>query len=190
MWVIGEGLAKGLIEKSNLATPTTLSRIRNVTLKWTWRDARKHGPIQPDVQKYIDTVMEREGAEDFDNLEVMLKFDRACTNVTNELHHIWWEKSREIGSMDLHMLVIDAREAFAPDGEFLGLEAARDWEESEHSPCYLRIWAPDNDERLAEGRYSRERGMALQYKCDGTYIMGVEICRHGIAGKTFREGSS
>lgn len=163
MWVIGEGSAKKLIETSNSTTPTILSRIRNITLKWTWRDAREHGPIQPDVQKYVDAMMEMEGPEDFDNVKVMLKFKWACTNVTSELDHIWWQKSREIGSMNLHVLVIDAREAFAPDGEFLGLEAAHEWEESDHPPYYLEIWAPENGENLAgqifaiiSGKYASE----------------------------------
>ena len=75
MWVIGEGSAKSWIETSNLATPTILSRIRNITLKWTWMDARKYGPIRPNVQEYVDVMMATKGAEDFDNLEVMWKFE-------------------------------------------------------------------------------------------------------------------
>lgn len=158
MWVIEDGPAKGLIEASYMATPTILSRIRNITLKWTWWDAENPGPIPPDVQHCIDLEMEMKGAENFDNLDVMWKFKSMCNEITNELHHIWWAKSREIGSMDLDMLVIDAREAFAPDGEFLGLEAARQWEESNHPPNDLEIWAPNNDQDLADQIYNIIRG--------------------------------
>lgn len=160
-WVIGEGSAKWLIEASKKAMPPILPRIRNIALKWSWRDAERHGPIQPGVQRFINTEMEIRGAEEFDNLHVMQKFKDTCNNATSELLLIWWGKSTEIGKMQLDMLVIDAREAFAPDGEFLGLDAARQWEESDRPPYIMEIWVPNDDKNLADrivdiivGRYS------------------------------------
>lgn len=149
-WVFGEGYVSWLIEHGKLAIPRVLSKIRNVNLKWTWRDVVNNGPARPDIQKHIDWEMKMAGAEGFDNIKVMQRFQWTCTKVTTELQHIWLEKLREIGSMQLDHLVIDAREAFAPDGEFLGLKAARRWTKSMHLPYYLEIWAPVHNEDLAE----------------------------------------
>ena len=149
-WVIAEGSASWLIEYNHFITPEVCSKIRNITLRWTWRDAMDVGPIRPDVEDYIDREMKAAGAGGFDNWEIMGKYYITCPRVEWELEIIWLQKSREIGCMQLDNLVIDAREAFAPDGKFLGLEAARCWAVSDKPPYYLEVWAPNRDNYLAD----------------------------------------
>ena len=150
MWVIEEGSESGLLRYNHSIAPEIPSKIKNLTLRWTWRDALDIDPVRRNIQDYIDREMEAAGAGGFDNLKVLRDFDTTCYEVECELEHIWFRKSYEIGCMQLDYLVIDAREAFAPDGKFLGLEAARWWAESSQPPPHLDTWAPNDDENLAE----------------------------------------
>lgn len=162
IWVIGKGSVGGLIETNEGATPTVLSKIKKVTLKWTWRDAMNSAPTRPFVQEYVESEMNKGGAERFDNLEVMEKFARICLDVEDELLRTWSYKLYELGALQLNNLVIDAREAFAPDGEFLGLAAAHRWEKSIRPPSHLHIWTPGDDNndmakqifQIIAGKYS------------------------------------
>ena len=149
MWVIGEGSA-GWPIKCYEEIPSNLLKIKNVTLKWTWRDAMNTAPTRPFIQEYMDSEMQKRGANGFDNLDVMRNFAGVCTDVAHKLLMKWLERMYGIGHLQLDTLVIDAREAFAPDGEFLGLMAAHHWTKSILRPRHLYFWVPNHDNDLAE----------------------------------------
>lgn len=158
MWVIREGSVRWLIKIKEGPIPRVLLKIKNVTLKWTWRDAMNSAPARAFIQEHIDSEMQKGGADGFDNLEVMEDFAGICMEVEDELLITWSDRLYQIGSLQLDTLVIDAREAFAPDGEFMGLWAAHRWTKPVHRPRHLYIWTPNDDKDLAEQMYAMIAG--------------------------------
>ena len=144
MWFIEEGPATWLMQYAYEFMPYQFSQIRNLTLKWTCKDYCGEGL---EAATFLDWCIEEGGTEGLDNLQTMFDFSKLCEKVREELEFTWWNKMELISSMELEYLVIDARDAFAPDGQYLGLRTAHDcnWTRFSNFPDHLRVLAPDND---------------------------------------------
>ena len=142
MWVIEEGLGDSMFKKSKNTVPYQLSQIRNLTLKWTRRDCN-WGEL--DVGRFIDLHTKEGEAYGMDNMRACYDFLRICIMATYELKRTWSEKLEKVSMMHLDSLIIDARDAFAPDGEYLGLTAASSvCSRYIILPKKLQILAPDS----------------------------------------------
>ena len=145
MWVIEEGPGDSIFQYPRDTKAYQLSQIKNLTLKWTPRDRNWE---ELDVGQFIDLHTKEGGADGMDNVQAVYDFLRICEGATYELRNTWWKKLEEVLTMThLDSLIIDARDAFAPDGEYLGLTAARDcdWSRSSILPKNLQVLAPDSD---------------------------------------------
>lgn len=62
-----------------------------------------------------------------DNTRAVYDYSAMCGIATWKLKNTWVRKLEEVSSMmNLDSLTVGARDAFAPDGEYLGLTTARD----------------------------------------------------------------
>lgn len=122
MWVIKEGPADPIFQYAKDIIYQS-SQIKNLTLKWTRRDYEK---IQLGIEQFIDFHIEKGGADGMDNTRAVYDFSAMCDIATWELKSTWCKKLEKVSMMNLDSLTIDARDAFAPDGEYLGLSNARD----------------------------------------------------------------
>lgn len=141
MWVIEEGPADWKFQYSYEFMPYQFSQIRKLTLAWTRRDYHWEGL---EIEQFIDWQIEEGGTEGMDNLRAMGDFAMICDKATHELKHTWGLKLDMMSSMKLEYLIIDARDAFAPDGQYLGLAAAHEcrWSRFSNFPIYLQVLAP------------------------------------------------
>ena len=71
------------------------------------------------------------------------------TEVSYEASELWWAKFDIVSQhpqLRLDHFVLDAREAFAPDGEYIGLGVAGTLPPFNfHFPLYFEILAPNED---------------------------------------------
>lgn len=143
-WVIEEGPGDSVFKDVKYTMPYQLSQIRKLTLKWTRGDCNRE---VLDVGQFIDLYTKEVDADGMDNIQAVYDFLRICEIVKHELTRTWSKKLEGVSMMRLDSLVIDAREAFAPDGEYLGFTTASMCDPSRCCmlPKDLQVLAPDSD---------------------------------------------
>lgn len=144
MWVIEEGHGDPIFKYAKDTMPYQLSQIRNLKLKWTRRDCNWE---ELDVGKFINLYTKEGDADGMDNMRACYDFLRISEMATHELKRTWSKKLDEVSMMPLDSLIIDARDAFAPHGDYLGLITAHNCKWSRYSilPKNLQVLAPDSD---------------------------------------------
>ena len=118
--------------------PGNLSAIRSVRLVLKWDDVDSQ-----ELDHYIH-------CNDLDILGNFIDFHRVYRATVGTLFSIWNYKAWTLFKLELERLTLDFDNAYAPDGEFLGLMFARNAQKFEYGiPQDLKIIAPS--QTLANG---------------------------------------
>lgn len=137
IWAIGQGDRDDSVAFLDHMPVALKQSIRKVELSFT-----THDHVQRSLDFYFD-----EDAQDMRNaLEVLRSYRDECAAFVCRLTMTWWEKFYEVALLQLDYCILDFTEAYAPDGEYLGVQVAR----TLSSFCYGRpaeffIYAPTQD---------------------------------------------
>lgn len=146
MWILADGPLDEIDEWFTKMYRSTLSAIKNVTIRWTRADFDETEWLKLEPDRFIETQVDRGGSEGLNNIQALNDYARACQRISDYLKHIWTEKLMILRELNLDLLVVDATDAYGPDGDYLGVEVYPliTWFES-NLPCYLQVWAPDDE---------------------------------------------
>ena len=79
-------------------------------------------------------------------LKALNEYREVSSRAASDLDMMWWEKFYAVATLELDYCSLDFREAYAPDGEFMGVKAARYLTRFVHGiPAELWIRAPTPD---------------------------------------------
>ena len=146
MWVLADGPAEEIKLCLERMSQATRSAIRNVTLRWTREDIDEDEWSRFELGQFMRTQIDEGGAEGLDNMQALYSYEYARKNILEELKRIWLQKVRELRTLDLDLLVLDATTAYGPNEEYLGVEVAREMAQFyRNTPYRLEVYAPDED---------------------------------------------
>ena len=134
-WVIGQGDRDEAVEFLDRMPRSVRHLVQNVEMTFTALDY-SHIPL--------DSYFEEKTQDRRNALEMLYNYRTECSRIAWQLITIWFEKFYVIATLDLDYFVLDMRDTYAPDGEYLGVLTARRLIPFMHGlPAgFFTIWAP------------------------------------------------
>lgn len=137
IWVIGQGDRNdgvGFLDRM----PILLKKlIRKVEMSFTTHDH---------CHSSLDFYFAEDAQDTRNALEILQSYRQECAGVACKLTTTWWQKFYEVSFLRLDYCILDFTEAYAPDGEYLGVQVARELIQFCHGlPAEFFIYAPTQD---------------------------------------------
>ena len=154
MWILADGPLERIDECFGEMFYSTMSAIKNVTIRWTRAEVDEAAWLELEPDRFIETQLDKGGPEGLNNIQALSDYIGARQHISDELKYIWTDKLMILGALNVDLLVVDATDAYGPNGDYLGVKAHpfSPWFDN-NLPHHLEVWAPD--EELASQIYDR-----------------------------------
>lgn len=136
-WVVGEGDWETTLEFLREIPDSAFKLIRKVEMRLSVHDYDHES-----LDRYFASPEGKEQADGMNSLQILSSFTEGCRDISWRVKDIWHWKLYHITSLDLEYFEFDCRDAYAPDGEYLALDALR------NVPPFRNGW-PEHFEILA-----------------------------------------
>lgn len=114
IWVFGQGGYQETIGLLHMMPASLLTSIKKIEVRFTRHDYKEPSP------EHFYSLFRKTAPANDDPLNSLMDYIRKSANAKSHLMQIWLRKLDHLLSLKLDELVLDFKDAYGPDGEFVG----------------------------------------------------------------------